>query len=277
MAKWLRIEDAVQLLDVDLRHVLGWYGGITQSQFFRVPGFAAYFTQWERSSSERETFDSRFLVEATKIATHLSRQGNPTNWCEDSFNQRQLDMVLRDRPMRFDKAVVAVLALDAFGKTLKPAQTFDPLHSVVCCAFRISALKEYFDRAADDAGGALAPHAQDVVYRHLQTSTGQSRLFLERLVHGVKSPSGRTTNVTASYATLRKTYFALRKFPSLAHLQLEPRSNLIELRLRGDPIATAVREERVLAGRVDRPPYGFEPLDGTFPPKDPAPEVNFAK
>lgn len=266
------IDEAARLLDVNLVSLDDdWSGGIGQSQFFRIPAFGQAFAALE---ARRTTFSLQFVIQATELAFEISRDSQPRGWCEDSYTQRQLDLAIRGQPMRFDKAVVSVLTLNGIARTLKKEPM--PEHSIVCCAFRFPELPDLVTIAARDQMREAARRdiplteegAREHVLQHLQAATKQRRIFIDKLLNKMKSKSGRReVEVTASYPTMRALYKALKAYPSLRHRFVEePREGMIPLRRRRDHVASAVAEELVESGRVDRPPYGWDSeAGGSFP------------
>lgn len=257
------IDEAARLLDVNLLPLDDWSGGIGQSQFFRMPDFASAYAALE---ARRPTFALQFVIQATELAFEISRESEPRGWCEDSYTQRQLDLAIRGQPMRFDKAVISVLTLNGLARAMEKKK-LSP-HPIVCCAFRFPELAALVALAERDQQREAArrgislteEQARDHVLQHLQTATKQRRIFIEKLLNKVKSKSGRRdVEVTASYPTLRALYKALKAYPSLRQRFVEePREGMIPLRRRRDHVASAVPEESVAAGRINRPPYGWD-------------------
>ncbi len=268
-------DEAARYLDANVTRQPNWFGGFGTNRFCKIPFFSIHFRDLQTAWTEAISLEQHFLAVAIAEANLLRETGRP-NWCQGSFSRPQLDAALDSTAMRFDKAIVAVRALNQVAVKLERTPPFVD-HCIVTCGFRFERLDELISTASGEYQSKVGAsknlntiQCRQRVIRYLADTSGQPF----GVVRDLASVEGRT-KFTASYPTHRAIFKAIMKFDSCQETVGDvERSELIKLRKRGDSQMSAVENEKLLdPQQVTRPPYHWvdrESTDGgkkAFPPE----------
>jgi hypothetical protein len=158
--------DALSLLDVSVSGERDWHGALARHSLFRIPAFKAQYNGLaealiEASDNEIDSdadFERLFRKEASRVAGKLisNRKLGTQPWSEANYGRGQLDHALHGTAMRFDKAVISVLAFNRFAQQNELLDRYAlGEHSVVVCGFFFSNLHRLIESfaGADDVDG----------------------------------------------------------------------------------------------------------------------------
>lgn len=268
-------DDAAAFLDANVARQSNWYSGFGTNKFCRIPEFSRFFKDVSASWTGSITVEQHFLALASSVARDLRDSGRP-QWCKGDFSRPQFDAAMDGAPMRFDKAVMVVLALNKFAGELGLEQPFGT-HCLVACGFRFDRMHELIGQASAEYA-AKASNAQSLTDEQCRQAVLRYLADVARqpfnVVRDLAKADGRV-KFTASYPTQRAIYKALMAFPACeAVVGTVERADLIQLRKRGESQMSAVEGEKLApAEAVTRPPYHWqdkETLEGgkhAFPPE----------
>lgn len=280
--------DAARLLDANLTLRPNWFEGVRGHKLFRIPGFDARFNALsavlKTSTPLSELLAQKGEQIAAKLRASAREAGSGRPWCEATFDRNQIDSATHGNGMRFDKAAIAVLAIndlvaeveagtnDEAIRTSAAGIRFGP-HCIVACVFRFEInFDDLVDRAAGDLLDAYTDHlvfkgrdsesalekARSVIHARLAAAAGQRTDFARNLTRPTDPGAARPMMRGASYPVLRAIYKALMQSPSCRNELPTEREDVIRQRAKGEPNMVASPEESVHeAEKITRPPFGW--------------------
>lgn len=151
--------DAITLLDVCVSGERDWHAALARHSLFRIPEFKAQYdglaealidTPNNEIDSDAD-FERLFRKEASSVAGKLISNRKPGThpWSEANYGRGQLEHALHGAAMRFDKAVISVLAFNCFAKKHSLLHRYAlEEHSVVVCGFFFSNLHRLIETFA---------------------------------------------------------------------------------------------------------------------------------
>ncbi len=271
--------DAISLLDVCVSGERDWSSALARQSLFRVPDFKSQYdglsealiNAEDNGFDEQADIDTQFRKEASRVAGKLiaNRKPGTQPWSEANYGRGQLDYALHGKAMRFDKAVISVLAFNRFAKQHDQLDHFAlDNHSVVVCGFFFSNLYRFIETfgATSEAEGDT-PFARGVA--EIASITGQAADVIEALA------GNRAENLQTG--TKEKAITHLGSFPAqfailevLAPRIKELKDALDEARERASD-GTSPSSEKRLTWKIER--HIVRRRQGMSPPKTMSDEV----
>lgn len=277
--------EAAWLLDVYLQRERDWPTALSRSTLFRTPGFNRIFEGLLRDAiaaeaiANEEEFIAAFRTQAKKVASALHKQATD-DWNSIDYGIGQLQHARDAEGMRFDKAVISVLALNRLAKRFKLCDKWClPPHSIVACTFYFANLRGRLIRLAKTKVANSEEEKMEMALAELSEVTGQSVGVLDALAG--KAPERETRAAYERAATTLASYptqFAIYQFlagiqPDLKSLKLE--EVIVRRRVKTQNLKIIDDEVIVPFGRVTTGPYGWDPDgindDRAFPAGGPPP------
>lgn len=272
--------DAMSFLDVYLQRERDWPRALTRYSLFRMPTYRrlhesmldAVISHGRHGIESEEEFDTVLRHEAAQVARQLSgsRQKVGSEWVAPNYGRNQLRHALTGDPMRFDKAVVTVLAFNKLAEKFELAEafTFAP-HGIVACGFyfaNLYRLIERFEGARDESSEAFDRGVETIA-----SMIDQPPVVL-RLLAGYRAEGQRTQDTmrAATHLASYPTQFAIlnalaTRLPDLADVIDNDNhvERIIVRRRVGMQITKIINDEMLEPMRVNVGPYRW-PADG-FP------------
>jgi hypothetical protein len=259
---------ASRLLDVNLEVEKDWFAAVNRYTLFRIPGFRSAYegllaeisADPDRELSEDE-FKVSFRRHAKDVASFLYRQGKPNSWSETAYGVGQVQHALSGEGMRFDRAVISVLAFNRFSTKLGHARKWHlPAHSIVACVFYFANLRGRLRKLASKKPGN-DDEKMDAALHQIARATGQPVGLIDAVAGRMparETPDEYRKAVTtlASYRTLSAILEALSKDqPDLTRAKIE--DVIVRRRVQTQPLEILRDEVISEAGPVTAGPYAW--------------------
>lgn len=278
--------EAMRMLDVFLNRERDWPAALNRSTLFRIPDFETAFVKLYDEAraaghvASDEEFSAAFRTQAKQVASQLHKQA-ADQWNDIKYGVQQLQHARAGQGMRFDKAVISVLALNRLSKRYSLCETcYLPPHSVVACVFYFANLRNRLRRYAATFGGNHSDEERmRLAIAEVAKASGQSEAVVDALageavVRETKAEIAKAVTTLGSYPTQFAIYqFLAQHQPELLNANLQ--DVIVRRRVQTQNLEIIEDEVIIPFGRVTTGPYAW-PLDGTndhveFPEGGPPP------